>query len=858
MRPPAAIDVRLAVPVAVGWLALVLALPEPAAPGRTALVAGLLAVAALAGGAVLARRRGTTRPSSPSSSLSPSPSSGASTPVAAAAVIGLTAAVVALLTAGAAARHDARWPPELAALEGRVAVVTGTASERMTVGTTAAELVLEEARVGDDLVWQGSSTMLLLGPRPADGRVVEIGQHLTARVSVLPVDHGADVAFVGAVRGEVEPGAPPEGLAEAANAVRGSFREVTATLPGDGGALLPGLTLGDTSAVPDDLREAMATASLTHLTAVSGSNCAVLVALTMIVAGLLRVPRLARLGAAVVVLLAFLVLVTPDASILRATVMALVVLAHLGAARPVSGLPVVAVAVLGLLVADPWLARDVGFALSVLATTGLVVLAGPLATLLGRVLPAPLALVLAVPVAAQLACQPVLLLLEPSIPVHGVTANVLVEPAAPLATVGGLVVCATAGWAPGVALAVARVAWVPATWVGAVARSVETWPFARLPWPDAPAAAAALVLVTVVAAGAVLGTRGGRARVVLGATSGLLVLTLVAVVAGVRTGERAAVPDGWTVAQCDVGQGDAVLVRSAGATALVDVGDDAEALAGCLRRFAVAHVDLLVLTHFDADHVGAVDVVADDVDRALVGPVGRPADADVVERLRRAGAEVVEATAGVGGVLGDLSWTALWPPPASDRGAAVEPGNDASVVTAWQPRDGCATGCMSLLDLGDLGEAAQRRLLAAGGVPTGVDVVKVSHHGSADQLDALYEAARPRVGLVGVGADNTYGHPTEDALGLLVGLGTEVVRTDRDGDAAVRLDDEGMHVWREHPPAAAGASAASATLVPVALRAAAPGGGPWRRARPARRPRRRPSASTRSPGTRSAPPPSCS
>jgi DNA polymerase III delta subunit len=524
----------------------------------------------------------------------------------------------------------------------------------------------------------------------------------------------------------------------------------------------------------------------------------VLVTLVMLGGALLRVPRLVRSALAVGVLVAFVVLVTPEPSIVRATVMAVLVLVHLAVARPIAGVPVVALAVTVLLVVDPWLARDLAFVLSVLATTGLVVLGGPLTALLARLVPEPVAAALAVPAAAQLACQPVLLALEPSIALHGVPANVLAGPAAPLATVGGLVVCVLAPWAPGAAGVVAGVSWLPASWVAAVARAAATWPVTRVDWSPSGLGVAALVGLTALVVVALVARARGRTRAV---TTALLV-AVVTVTAGVVTGRtlvtRASVPDDWVVAQCDVGQGDAVLVRSGPAVALIDVGDDEAALDRCLSTFGVGRVDLLVLTHFDRDHVGAVDAVVGRVGTALVGPTGRSVDAAVVSALADAGAEVQEARAGTRGRLGDLTWRVLWPPPETPAG------NDASLVLRVDPGPGCSTGCLSLLDLGDLGETAQRRLVASSEADdtdalARVDVVKVSHHGSADQLAELYERVAARVGLIGVGADNSYGHPTDTALEMVRAAGGVVVRSDQAGEAAVVADGvAGLRVWSEH------------------------------------------------------------
>jgi competence protein ComEC len=834
VRAPTQLDVRWAAPAGTSWAVLVAVLPRPEL--HVVVSVGLLVVGAAALGVALAAGRRAR------------PRAGSSTPrvVPVAALVALVALVSALVLAGAATRQQVRYPDVLVDLAGHSAELRGEAAGRVVPGTRAVQVTVREVVVADDVVWRGAASFLLLGPRVAEGSTVEVGQELSVRVSVLPVEWGDDVAFVAAVRGEVAAGAPPSGAAGLADSVRSDFRAVTSELPGDGGSLLPGLAVGDTSAVGDDLDEAMKTSSLSHLTAVSGSNCAVLVALVMLLGGAVGVPRLLRIVLAAGLLLAFLGLVTPEPSIVRATVMALVVLVHLAAARPVSGLPVVALAVTGLLVVDPWLARDLGFALSVLATAGLVVLAAPLADALTRFVPRPVATVLAVPVAAQLACQPVLLLLDPRLAVHGVVANVLAEPAAPIATVGGLVVCATASWAPGVAEVVARAAWVPATWVGAVARSVASWPLARVEWLGGVTGILVLAGFSLLVAGTVLARAGGPVRrAVVVVLVGALVI-IAGVAAGVRAGEQAAVPDDWTIAQCDVGQGDAVLVRSAGQVAMVDVGDDEEALVGCLRRFGVDRVDLLVLTHFDADHVGALDVVTGRVGRALVGPTESQDDERLVDGLASGGAEVLEVEAGVGGVLGELGWTVLWP------ARVGTPGNDASVVTLFRPLDSCRSGCLSFLDLGDLAAVPQRRLLSAAREDlTGVDVVKVSHHGSADQHAGLYDAVGAAVGLIGVGADNTYGHPRQEALDLVEEAGSEITRTDRDGDAAVVVDEAGLRLWRQQ--------GRSASEEADTLGAGRPGvvpnrGGPWPREPPARRRRRRrASPSTRSPGTRSVP-----
>ena len=764
------------------WLVLVVVLPVPSTLLPVAVTAAGVAVAAVGASALAARRR-------PGSAVA-----------AALALLALAAGAAAAVTGVAAARQDVHRPEVLAALAGHVAVLEGVAPRASGEGASSMRLDVDRVVAGD-LRWRGPEVhVLVLAPRLA-GRVAP-GERVRLSAVLLDDDDGGPVAFLAAARSGTTTVAAPSGPWSWAEGPRAAFRDLTSGLPGDGGALLPGLVLGDTTAVDDDLDAAMTASSLTHLTAVSGSNCAVLVAAVGVVGGLLRWRRGVRVAVSVATLGAFLLVVTPEASIVRATVMAVVVLVHVAAARPVSGLPVVAVAVAGLLVADPWWARDVGFALSVLATAGLVALGGPLTELLARALPEPLAVLFAVPVAAQVACQPVLVLLDPVVPVHGVLANALAAPAAPLATGLGLVALVAAPVLPGPAEHVSAAAWFPATWIGAVARTVASWPVGGV-GVAAGAAGVALVTAACLAVAALVLTRG-RARAGVAAAVVLALVVVGGVVAGRHAGSRLAVPDDWVVAQCDVGQGDAVLVRSAGQVALVDVGDDEAALDGCLSTFGVDRVDLLVLTHWDRDHVGALAAVVDRVDRALVGPTDGAADEGRLRGLEDAGATVVDALPGDAGRLGDLDWRVLWPPD------GVRPGNDASIVLRVDPAQGCRSGCTSLLDLGDVGATAQRRLLretealpggAAGGP---VDVLKVAHHGSSDTSAELVRAVTPRLALVGVGADNAYGHPTPEALATLDEVGAVVTRTDQDGDAAWSPGRGGTsgRLWRERDGAA--------------------------------------------------------
>jgi competence protein ComEC len=771
---PAAADLRLLPAAVVAWLGAGLAI---AAPGSwvTALVAVGLWI--LAAGLAIVPMPGRVR----------------STAWRGLAVIAIAGGALAMTSV--AAHAPARSPAVLteAAHAGRMVTLLVETTGRAVDGRIAASA--ESVRVAG-ATRAISTSVLVFGDLGDDAiRYARIGSLLRVSGTMSATEPGDDTAYLVFLRGHaVQAGAPPPLLA-AADTVRRDFAKAASGLPGDGGALLPGLAIGDTSSVSPALNDAMKTASLSHLTAVSGANCAIVVGLALALGAGLGLSRAGRVVVATVVLAAFVVLVTPEPSVIRAAVMAAVALVALATGRPARGLPLLCVAVIILLVVDPWLSRSFGFALSVLATGGLLLLARPLADVLGRLLPHGLSLVLAVPIAAQLACQPVLLLLNPSLPLYGVVANMMAEPAAAPVTVLGLIACVAAPIAPPVATVFAALAWVPASWIAAVATFFAGLPGARAPWPTGPIGVMLVIAVTVAGLAAVLGSVRPAIR---RAARGVLVICLAGylfTLAGMQLVENVTRPSDWEFALCDIGQGDATIIRSQGMIAVDDTGPDPKRMQHCLDELGITHVDLLVLTHYDLDHVGGVSAVYGKVTRAIIGPPSDPGDVRIASDLRAGGARVDQVSRGETGLLGELRWDVVWPPPRD-----VVPGNPASVTITVRPAGACLDGCLSGILLGDLGEDSQARLLATGQI-TPVDVVKVAHHGSGDQSARLYEKLHATVGLIGVGTGNDYGHPTAKLLGILAAVGTRPIRSDLDGMSLIAPGPSPgqVRVWTEKP-----------------------------------------------------------
>lgn len=759
-------DLRLMPVALLAWAAAAVAIHDPVAAGPLALGLGAAIPVALAGAWRLPRWR-----------------------------TGLAVTAVALAVAGAACAHVAFAEPDRAAPlgweidGGRVlevrAVVVGKVERSGDAWRFDARA--EQVAYGDTLHRTGVPVRVHVGEAPAG---MDLGATVAVRGTAFPADAGERNVLV--VRATDEPVvlAAPAGPFAAASQLRHGLLAAVEGLPQPAAGLVAGLAVGDTSAVTAELDADMKTSSLSHLTAVSGANCALVVGIAFALAGLLGAPRWVRVLAGVVTLAAFVLLVSPEPSVVRAATMAAIAMLGVLLGRTGAGVSVLALAVAALLVADPWLAASLGFALSAAATGALLLAAGPLADGFGRWMPAPVALALSVPLAAQLACGPLLVLIDARVPLYGVVANMLAAPAAPVGTIAGLLACLLAA-VPVVGPGLAGLAWVPAAWVSATATTMAAFPASSVPWPEG---VAGLLLLALVGAAVLLLIAPSPLMLRRAAGFVLVALCGVGLAAGPITGlvDRAGTPERWAILACEVGQGDAVLVRSGDAIALIDVGPDPAPLGRCLDRFGIGTIDLLVLTHFDADHRGGVDAVTGRVGTVLHGPPADAQDDRLLRRLADAGADLVLAHAGHSGRLGEATWRVLWPRP---RDRVYPSGNDASVAVAVT-----GGGVPASVFLGDLSAQSQRSLLATGRVPAGVSVVKVAHHGSADQEAALYRRLRPPLALVTVG-ENDYGHPRQEILSTLTGMGATIARTDLAGDVAVWSEEGRLQVWRSRAAA---------------------------------------------------------
>jgi competence protein ComEC len=567
------------------------------------------------------------------------------------------------------------------------------------------------------------------------------GQKIRVQVIVQPSKEGRVAALL-INKGSFVVVSQPSRWASSLDRIRDGLRAASGT--GDSGALIPGMVLGDTSLQSATFKNEMRRSGLTHLVAVSGANFAIVSTFILYLMQFIfrRIPL--RLGATALFLIAFIALVRPSPSVLRAAAMAAVLLIAQGTHRGRDSLPALGFAIAAVVVADPWQVRDPGFALSVLATAGLLIAAPRLVEKFSTVMPKPLAIVIATPLAATLFCSPVIVAISGQLSLMSIVANVLAAPAVAPITIVGFVAGLISPAFPALSELLLWCVKPLAAWVAWIASVISDYSVITF----APGAKGFFIIAGVLALGYFL-----NRKVVITAFLILIAISWLLRFPG----------SDWQVANCDVGQGDSMVVNLGNQRAIViDTGPDPIAEDRCLHQLGIKKIELLILTHVHADHVGGVD--------------GALRDRSVMAQWFgnvRAGTRATFASD-----RGPVTVEVLWPQGQWADEQTSDPNNSSIAVVLRTPD-------YSLFAGGDMEPLTQAQIAPLVGR---VDIYKVCHHGSRFQDESFTRALSPTISVISVGAGNSYGHPAPQTIQSLTRLGSRVLRTDLDGAIAIRAN----------------------------------------------------------------------
>ena len=527
--------------------------------------------------------------------------------------------------------------------------------------------------------------------------------------------------------------------------------------PGDGGQLMAGILTGNSSGFSPALNEGLFSSGMTHVASVSGLHITMLVGFVTLVVG----NRRRALAVALPLVFVYVAIAGFAPSAVRAAIMCALYLIAPLIGREYSSWRGLVAALLVLLVINPHSIFEPGLQLSFTATLGLVLFSGKwTAALLRRIKKggavSRYALsALSSSCAALVFSSPVAAWWFGGVSVLSPLTNFLLLWLVNFIFIGGaLAVLFSVIWFPLGAVLAHPVRWALDAYTGALGLTARV-PFAVI-YTSQPFLVAWLMYLYGLLTAAILSRKWK-----IPAALALLSLTLC-------VGLTAARDSRWRleVSVLDVGQGQCVVLRSGGKTAVVDCGGTGQpgrTAARYLQSKGAGRVDLLLLTHYDDDHISGVGALGEIMPVGeIIGPdlPGAPPGTAVLgqkETLSFGGAEIELIPMG-------------WPGEGNDSCMSV-------VLTL----DG-----FSLVITGDLSGAGERWLLRAGEMPQN-GVIVAGHHGSGySSSDEWLDGLEPLAVIISSGI-NTYGHPAPSTLARLFERGIAVYRTDRSGNVIIRV-----------------------------------------------------------------------
>ena len=569
-------------------------------------------------------------------------------------------------------------------------------------------------------------------------------------------------------------------------------RVIGKSLPAQQAGLLSGMLIGYREGLPKEVQQAFSDAGLTHIMAVSGANIAFIAAPLAFIFKRLRVRRRIANAVIIAVLVMFVFVTGFSPSVMRALVMAVAALAGQMLWRESDVLTNLSLAFTVLLAYNPYNLFDAGFQLSFTATSGIILFYKSIRNLLNfKLLPAFIADMAAVTLAAQIGVMPVTAWCFNKVSIISIFSNLVVLPVVELITVIGAVMAVVGQAGIIFSQLVGYVNCTLLSFVLYVTKLSADIPFGVLRVPTPPIFDVIFYYIAIL----FFLWYKPLYRIKPGIWAYAGVFSLVTAVMLVS----ALIPARLEVVFLDVGEGDSIFIRTpAGKTALIDGGGSTDKTGNgpdvgetvvipFLLDTGINRLDLVIATHPHDDHIrGLIPVLRDFGAEGFLIP-SSPAKSGFKELLdisadRRI--KTYECKAGDRIRLdAQTRLDVLFPTGGLD--ITGETLNNSSIVLKL------LYGDTSVLLMGDAGADVERHLLDSG-ADVRADVLKIAHHGSSSSTKRDFlEAVKPYAAVISVGRNN-FGHPSPLVLEELESMGIRAFRTDRDGALTLLSDGKSI------------------------------------------------------------------
>ncbi len=577
----------------------------------------------------------------------------------------------------------------------------------------------------------------------------------------------------------------PSGIVAMLTCVRNKAIDAFSTAASIDSGLTSAIICGYRESLDDGVYRNFQTCGLAHVVAVSGAHLSIVAAFAARALRALRARKFVSTALQIAFILSYLVLCAVPISALRAAIMTTAGLLSWSFKRRGASLNALAVCIIAIIATDPASAVSTSFALSALSTLGIVLFGSWFVAWVQHFAPhAPGFIVdaLALTGASSVLSLPLSVAMFSQLPLISALANIVVTPLfGPVCIVGilGGVVCVAFPQVIGFIAPI--VANVSSSMVWCV-NALSCVPYASIPF-KLDVAFGLLVSVLLAAWLWWAWLKPSRRVVVATCFSAAVLVAVYLFVAPYFTPCQ--------LIALDVGQGDAILLRSYNSAVLVDTGNQDSKLKEALARHGVSKLDAVVITHPDDDHMGSLEslkaymqinsvVVAADVFNCSCNSCKKLCSTanSIVGEGRVAGIHSQDTL-----TFGKWQAQCVWPSTFTDEGGNAD---SLCFVASAQSQTGffwcSSTSYTNALLVGDAESSQIQALLDSNQLPE-IDLYKVGHHGSKKALtDEQAQALHPAISLISVGANNRYGHPAAAILDALGNAGSEIVRTDKSGD----------------------------------------------------------------------------
>lgn len=594
---------------------------------------------------------------------------------------------------------------------------------------------------------------------------------------------------------------------------------------------MQGMLIGWTADMDGELYQSFSRLGLTHIIAISGLHVGIVVGGWIGLLRLVRVTRETAVTTALGLIPLYMVLTGGAPSVIRAGIMAMLGLWLWRRGRLKDAMQLVAATAVGMTLWHPLWMHNVGFQLSFLVTAGLIAGVPIIRRMLPSAWPNWLTGSVAIALCAQIVSFPLTIFYFNHYSLLSGLANLVLVPVFSTVVLPG-------GY---IALLVSLFSVTAARWLAAIPGLLNDWSFRLIAqgadmahvhtiWPSPPLGA--LLVYYLLIMGIVRGVTAWRGedrrlfplqarrgkRLALLSLGGLLIW-----LGGVY--QLAAWDSRGTIAMLDVGQGDAILIRTpTNRTVLVDGGgtvrfhrpDEAwrlgrepyeigkDLLVPLLLKRGVRQIDWMIVSHGDADHVGGLAAVAARVPTKAIlfnGTLPRgTAAAPLFSTALAQGVPLYPAGAGQTLTVDKHTRLDFLFPATGGPVHVTADQNGLSVVFVLTMHG------RRFLFTGDMDAAAEREVIrllrlqadnpADGGQSGPVDVLKVAHHGSKSSTSELWlNRWKPGLAIISAGEGNIYRHPSGEVLERLARHRIPVLRTDRHGEIQLKIRPGGI-TWR--------------------------------------------------------------